>query len=228
MKKTLVGILCGVAAVCWAQDGRVRLVDPQTNQPVRVVGGALTVTGLDGGSLQTREPALLYVSQDALLDGRAARTYVVLGRRNQGWSSTSVLGDCVQYLDTSQPLMNPVSGATTYYLISDSANDVDGGTGARTVRVTSLPADAGEEVTQTWTLNGTTAVNIGAGYDFFQFMEVGSLGTSEVSAGNISISSAAAGLPTVAQTVEYIAAGGNRSLSGRYKIPPTSTGYMLS
>jgi hypothetical protein len=57
-------------------------------------------------------------------------------------------------------------------------------------------------------------------------MEVASVGTSEVSVGNLSISSTN-GAATVATTFDYIKAGGNRSLSGRFKVPSDCHGHLV-
>jgi hypothetical protein len=57
-------------------------------------------------------------------------------------------------------------------------------------------------------------------------MEVASVGSNEVTVGNLSISSTN-GAATVATTFEYVTAGGNRSLSGRYKIPSDCHGHLV-
>jgi hypothetical protein len=150
-----------------------------------------------------------------------------MGSRTLGWTSTSVLGDACEYLDTSQALMNTPTTGQTLYLVSTSTND-DGspaGTGAQTVRTVYLDANGVQQV-RTDTLNGTTPVSIGTGYSFIQWMEVASVGTGEVSAGNITISSTN-GAATVATTFERISAGGNRSLSGRYKVPSCCHGHLI-
>jgi hypothetical protein len=185
----------------------------------------LTVT--DEGVVRTvSEPIVFYVSRDSVWEGKGAHNVNVLGRRDQGWGSTSTLGDVCQYLDTSQQLINAVSGATPYWLVSSSVNDTAAGTGAQTVRIVYLPSDGGAEATKDVTMNGTTGVFLDGGYDFFQYMEVATVGSNEVSVGNLTISTVS-GAPTVAQTVEQITAGGNRSMCGRYKVPPDSTGYLL-
>lgn len=161
------------------------------------------------------------------LNGHAAWLYNIMGSRNLGWSSTSILGDACEYLDTTQALMNTPTTGQTLYLVSTSAND-DGnpaGTGAQTVRTVYLDANGIQQV-RTDTLNGTGAVSIGTGYSFIQWMEVASVGSGEVSAGDITISSIN-GVATVATTFEKISAGRNRSLSGRYKIPSDCHGHLI-
>jgi hypothetical protein len=159
------------------------------------------------------------------LNGVPAKLFHIMGSRTLGWTSTSVLGDACEYLDTSQALINTPTSGQTLYLVSTSGNDTAAGTGARTVRTIYLDANGVQQV-RTDTLNGTTPVNIGTGYTFIQWMEVATVGTGEVSAGNITISSTN-GAATVATTFERITAGGNRSLSGRYKVPSDCHGHLI-
>jgi len=187
----------------------------------------------DEGILRTvSEPVELYIAKDTMWDETEASIFSIQGKRTLGWNSTSVLGDVAQYLDTTQDLLTPVVPASTYYIRSSNLNDSYdggvGGTGAQQVRYVYLPADGGYQQVGSANLNGITGVSIGAGYDFFQWAEVSKIGTSEVSLGNITISTTSGtGAPATSTIVEYIAAGGNRSLSGRYKIPPYSMGYIM-
>lgn len=186
-------------------------------------GGNLKVSveETNGASFDT----LLNIARTNNLDGKTARTVYILGSRSQGWSSTSILGDACDYLDTSQALMNTPTSGQTLYVVSTSASDASAGTGARTVRIVYLDANGVEQVT-TATLNGTTPVSLGTGFTAIQWIETATVGTNEVAVGNIAITSTN-GAATVATTFELIRAGGNRSLSGRYKIPAGYDGYLL-
>ena len=159
------------------------------------------------------------------IDGKAAYLYHILGSRSLGWSSTSVLGDACNYLDTSQALMNTPTTGQTLYLVSTSASDTAAGTGARTVLIVYLDAN-GVQQTTTATMNGTTPVSLGTGFSFIQWMEVASLGSSEVTVGNITVSSTN-GAATVATTFDKVDAGSNRSMSGRYKLPSCCHGHIV-
>lgn len=165
------------------------------------------------------------VQHTGFLDGKQAALYHIMGSRTLGWNSTSVLGDACEYLDTSQNLMNTPTSGQTLYLVSTSASDTSAGTGAQTVRIVYLDGSGLQQV-RTDTLNGTTPVSIGSGYTFIQWMEVASVGSNETSVGNVTISSTN-GAATVATTFEYIKAGGNRSLSGRYKVPSDCHGHLV-
>src|SRR3990172_35675 len=166
----------------------------------------------------------LNVSMTGELLGKPAKVVYILGSRSKGWSSTSALGDACDYLDTSQALMTTPGIGQTLYLVSTSTSDDTGGTGARTVRIVYLDA-AGDQQVTTVALDGTTPVSLGSGFSFIQWMEVASTGSGEVAVGDLSISSIN-GAATVATTFEFIRAGGNRSLSGRYQVPTGFTAYI--
>jgi hypothetical protein len=190
--------------------------DSDTGVVVRLVGGS------EVHSLQQEFVANLHGS----IHGKTAYIWHVMGSRSRGWSSTSVLGDAAEYLDTSQPRINDVSSGTTYYICSSNANDTAGGTGARTVRIFYLNG-SGVPTATTATMNGTTPVSLGSGFTYFLWAEVATVGSNTTAVGDIIIGTNAGAVSTVAQTVEMIAAGGNRSLSGRVKIPTGYTGYII-
>lgn len=158
------------------------------------------------------------------IDELTANVYTILGSRDLGWTGTAALGDACSYLDTSQNGANVPTSGQTLYLYSSSANDTGAGTGVRTVRTVYLDA-VGEQQVRTDTLNGSTAVSIGTGYTAIQWMESATVGSGGIAAGNISISSTN-GAPTVATTFERIATGGNRSMSGNYKVPSNAVAYV--
>ena len=194
------------------------------------VYGTLNVNIVDAGTVPvggmvTAEMPSLTVARTGMLNGKAAYNFNILGKRSQGWSSTTALGDCGEYIDTTQAGFNATDGGTTYYIRSSSANDTEGGTGARTVRIFYLRS--GDEMsTMTATMNGTTPVSLGNGINYVEWAEVATTGTGGVSAGNITISSESGGAPAVNQIVEYIAAGGNRSMSGRFRVPAGHKAYL--
>lgn len=159
------------------------------------------------------------------LFGKTANLYHIMGSRSQGWKSTTDLGDACDYLDTSQSSMNTPTSGQTLYLVSTSASDTAAGTGARTIRTVYLDANGLQQV-RTDTLNGLTPVSIGTGYTFIQWCEVATAGSSGVPVGDISITSTN-GAATTATTFERVPAGGNRSLSGRYKVPADCRAHIV-
>lgn len=157
--------------------------------------------------------------------GHVAHFVQIMGSRTLGWSSTAVYGDTCEYLDTSQAAMNTPAVGQSLYVVSTSANDTAAGTGVRSVRIVYLDA-SGLERTVDVAMNGTTPVPLGAGFTAIQWMESKTAGSGGVAAGAIAVTSTN-GPATVATTFELIAAAGNRSLSGRYKVPSDCTGYLM-
>jgi len=175
---------------------------------------------------KTGDP-LLDSALTGYINGKASKQVYILGRRDLGWTSTSVLGDVAQYLDTSQAIINTPTSQQLYLVSTSVADDGDpAGTGAQTVRVVYLN-DAGTQTVATYTLNGTTAVAAMADAIFIQWMEVATVGSGTVCAGDVTIGSNN-GAASVATTFEFIKAGGNRSMSGRYMVPTGYTAYLHS
>jgi hypothetical protein len=195
----------------------------QKSQIVSSVGESVGVTD-ERLNVSTNDVTWL-VQHSFKVDGNAATIYKIMGSRVSGWSSTSVLGDVCEYLDTSQPRFNTPTVDQTLFIVSTNANDTSGGTGANTVRVVYLDGN-GLQQNATYTMNGTTPVNMGTGFSFIQWAETASVGSNTVAIGNISISSTN-GAATVATTFEYIASQGGRSLSGRYKVPSNKHVHMI-
>ena len=156
--------------------------------------------------------------------GKLANLGYCLGRRSLGWSSTSLQGDVSNYLNSSQARNTPVVIGTTYYIRSSSVEDSANGTGIRSVRINYLNA-LGLRVISNVILNGTTAVSLGNGISFIQYIESSSVDSLGTASGDITVSTVTTA-PTVAQTVEKISAGDARSLSGRIKVPSNYTMYM--
>lgn len=108
-------------------------------------------------------------------------------------------------------------------VISSSASDTSGGTGARTVEITYLDGSFVQKTT-TVTLNGTTPVATSVS-DIYRinFFRVKTVGTGGENAGDIDIRN-------LADTPIYsrIAAGTNRGINGFYTIPAGKTLYIFN
>lgn len=160
-----------------------------------------------------------------MIDGKTAELISILGYRSQ-WSSTSTQGDICPYLVGGQAAMNTPSSGTTLYIVSTSAQDLTGGSGVDRIRIVYLDA-SGNEQTVVANLNGTTAVSIGSGFSFIQWMESYHSTTADrVAAGNLTISSTN-GVATEATTFEMIRANTNRSESLRYKVPTGKHAHVI-
>lgn len=171
-------------------------------------------------------PAELEVNYTGQFRGKNAKLVYILGQRSLGWDSTTLFGDVARYLDTSQSKVNAPNSATTYYINSTSVQDLTAGTGVDRVRIVYLDASGNQQV-MTASLNGTTAVSIGSGIAYVQWMEsYHSVTASREAAGDLTISSIN-GVATVATTIEMIAANGNRSMSARYKVPTGKNAYLI-
>lgn len=85
-----------------------------------------------------------------------------------------------------------MTAATSLEIVSASANDAAAGTGARTVRVDGLDTDY-EPVSQTVTLNGTTAVALPTQMFRINSAIILTTGSGQVNAGTLTIRDAGAG-----------------------------------
>lgn len=83
----------------------------------------------------------------------------------------------------------PPSTATTMTVVSSSTSDTATGTGARTVSIAGLDSNYAE-ISETVTLNGTTAVTTTKSYIRIQRMTVATAGSTESNVGTITISNA--------------------------------------
>lgn len=156
---------------------------------------------------------------------RAAQVYNIMGRRST-WVNTTDMHDLVPWLGSGagQQALPAITGAESWEVVSSSAADAAAGTGAREVHITYLNT-VGHQVEKTGIVpNGTTPVPLtfSDGLSAVQWMEVAAVGSGALAAGNIS-------LRTVAGSVvhEQIAAGGNRSTSGRFKVPSDHNAYLI-
>ena len=147
------------------------------------------------------------------------KVYTIPGRKDS--LSTSVLDDITQIPGTT---VTPRPGGIQLELVSSSAAD-DGspvGTGAQTVDIHYLDS-SGDEQEETVTMNGLGAVTtLATDIADVQWLHTRAVGANGVAVGNISLQGVGGGT-----VYEYLAAGGNQSLSGRYAIPNGKTGYIV-
>lgn len=136
-------------------------------------------------------------------------------------------------LDTSEESVWPDGGtiphptvASVLKISSSDANDTAEGTGARTVHIVGLDGDY-NEVSETVTLNGQTAVNTTNSYLYVNQFYVVTVGSGAANAGNINAGTGTvtAGVPAV--LYDIIATGYNNRTTGHYCVPAGYTGYMM-
>jgi hypothetical protein len=109
-------------------------------------------------------------------------------------------------------------------IVSSSASDSSAGTGARQVQITYLDAALSSYLTETITLNGTTAVNtVATNICHIQTAEIISVGSGGVPAGTISLKTATAGGGTNILTINP---GNNQYYGARLFIPVNKLAYI--
>lgn len=135
-------------------------------------------------------------------------------------------------VDTTQVSVWPLPSLITFpssaiqmTVSSSSANDTSAGTGARTIVVQGLDADY-NEVTETVTLNGQTAVTMTASLLRVNYAYVATAGSANSAAGDIYIGTSlvTAGVP--ATVYDIIKLDYNNTTTGSYTVPAGYTAYM--
>lgn len=124
-----------------------------------------------------------------------------------------------------QSLITFPAAALQMKVSSASANDTSAGTGARTVVVQGLDANY-NEVTETVTLNGQTAVTMTASLLRVNYAYVATAGSGNSAAGNIYIGTGVVTAGVPATVYDTIKVDYNTTTTGSYTIPAGYTGYV--
>ena len=124
-----------------------------------------------------------------------------------------------------QSLITFPAAALQMKVSSASANDTSAGTGARTVVVQGLDANY-NEVTETVTLNGQTAVTMTASLLRVNYAYVATAGSGNSAAGNIYIGTGVVTAGVPATVYDIIKVDYNVTTTGSYTIPAGYTGYV--
>jgi len=135
-------------------------------------------------------------------------------------------------VDTSQVSVWPLSSLITFpasalqmTVSSTSANDTAAGTGARTVVVQGLDANY-NEVSETVTMNGQTAVTMTTAMLRVNYAYVATAGSSNCAVGEIYIGTGTVTAGVPATTYDIIKFDYNNTTTGSYTIPAGYTGYV--
>ncbi len=149
----------------------------------------------------------------------------------QGHRSVTVFGFNPD-VDTTQVSVWPLPSLITFpaaaiqmTVSSTSANDTSSGTGARTIVVQGLDASY-NEVTETVTLNGQTAVTMTASLLRVNYAYVTTAGSSNSAEGDIYIGTGTVTAGVPATTYDIIKLDYNNTTTGSYTIPAGYTGYV--
>lgn len=113
------------------------------------------------------------------------------------------------------------AAAQTLDVVSSSGNDTSAGTGARTIELFGLDGSY-DEVSETVTLNGTSAVTTSNTYLRFNRGIVRTAGSGGQNAGTITIDQTTSGT-----VVAGISPGINQTQLGVYTVPNNTTAYMM-
>lgn len=145
---------------------------------------------------------------------------IVMPGRHEANVETTALGDMSL---VPAVVVLPVLGGIQMEVVSDDAADASAGTGIQTLKLVYLDTSYDQQST-TIIMDGVTPVDtVPTDIQEIQWMAAATVGSGTVAAGNISLRDT-----TGATTYEYIAAGGNQSLSSRYTIPNGKKGYLLN
>ena len=159
-----------------------------------VPSSATMVAGTDGANLRAFavDPAGIQYGADLGEAIGRGRVTGIVGNIS-GNVSTNGLG---KVLVTQTAYVEQTAGAQRS-VSSSSANDTSAGTGARTIKITYYTLTAGViagPLTETITMNGTTAVNtVGTNICFIEKMEVLTVGSVGANVGTISLFASTAG-----------------------------------
>jgi hypothetical protein len=136
-------------------------------------------------------------------------------------------------VDASTETIWPGGGILTYpsaaiqmKVSSSNANDTAAGTGARTVYIGGLDANH-NEISETVTLSGQTAVTTTKSYLHINEAYVTSAGSGNSAAGSIYIGTGVVTAGVPATVYDIIAFDYNRRVTGSYTIPAGYTGYLV-
>ena len=135
-------------------------------------------------------------------------------------------------VDTSQVSVWPLPSLITFpssalqmTVSSTSANDTAAGTGARTIVVQGLDANY-NEVTETVTMNGQTAVTMTTAMLRINYAYVATAGSGNSAAGDIYIGTGAVTSGVPATAYDIIKLDYNNTTTGSYTIPAGYKGYV--
>ena len=138
----------------------------------------------------------------------------------------SDIDDSLETIWAQGGLYSYLAAATQLSISSSSANDTSAGTGARTVTLSGLDTDY-NEISETITLNGQTAVTTTNSYLRIFRIVVNSAGSGGENAGVIyaGTGTVTAGVP--ANKYATISIGDNQTLMAFWTVPANHTAYFL-
>jgi len=164
--------------------------------------------------------------------GRYEPFDIQVARGQISWHRSVIIFGYNPDVDTSEETVWPDGGvvlhgqaASILKVSSSSASDGSLGVGARTILISGLDASF-NEISETVTLDGTTAIDTVKTYIAINDITVESVGSTGHNVGDINIGTGTvtAGVPAVLW--DLIGATNNQRTTGHYTIPAGYTGYM--
>ena len=126
---------------------------------------------------------------------------------------------------TGGGILTSPAAAGVLKVSSSSADDNSAGTGARTIVLMGLDANY-NEISETITLNGQTAVNTVKSFLRVNYLYVTTVGSGGTAAGTIYVGTGVVTAGVPATIYGQIAVGDNASLMAHYTVPAGYTAYM--
>ena len=205
---------------------RIRVVNTSDNNMTQLLACSLV-----GVKELLNFPLDGVLSQKA--DSIVARTIsyedeVALGRR-EGKISIREFGSNLDVDSGAAELVAPwggslvvVTNAETLDIVSDSANDTNGGTGANSIFIDGIDTNY-DRITETINLNGLTAVTTANSYRFINYITVELSGSAQSNVGTIT-----ATFNTTGNIGGQILPGRGTTTQAMYQIPRNYTGLLKS
>lgn len=128
-------------------------------------------------------------------------------------------GDGTVALWSAKVAFTPMAAAGTLDVVSSSANDADGGTGARTILIQGV--DANGEVSETLTMTGITPAVTVNNYTGVNKVTVATAGSSQANEGSITITATTGG-----STQAYISIGTSITQQLIFHVPSDKDAYI--
>ena len=156
---------------------------------------------------------------------QVARGQISYHKTNFKFGFNSDIDDSLETVWTQGGLYSHPSSASTMTVSSSSTADTSAGTGARTVEISGLDSDY-NEVSETITLNGQTAVTTTNTYIRMNRAIVRSAGSGEQNAGVIYVGTGTVTAGVPANKYATIAVGDNQTLMCVWTVPAGYSAYL--
>ena len=158
-------------------------------------------------------------------DLQVARGQIAYHESVYKFGNNPAVADSVETIWPQGGLYSYLSAATVLKVSSSSTNDASAGTGARTVELFGLDGDY-NEISETVTLNGQTAVNTTKSFLRIFRMVVKSAGTGGQNAGVIYAGTGTVTTGVPANKYATIAIGDNQTLMALWTVPAGYTAFL--